>query len=61
MEKAQGQRSAAVLDSRYEAAATPKDYICRSHLSFYHYIGALPCRRDGGDPSAVLVAQWEVE
>jgi hypothetical protein len=61
MEKAQGQCSTAVLDSRYEAATAPKDYIRCSHLSFYHYIGAFPGSRDGGDPSAVLVTQWEVK
>jgi hypothetical protein len=61
MEKTQGQRATAVLNSCYEAAAAPKDYIRCSYLSFYYYIGAFPSSRDGGDPSTVLVAQWEVE
>jgi hypothetical protein len=61
MEKAQGQRTAAVLDARHQTTAAPEYHVGCPHVSFDYHIRAFSGSGDGGDPGTVLVAQGQVE
>jgi hypothetical protein len=61
MEKSQGYRTAAVLQTRHQGAAAAKDDIRRPDLALDHHVSPLNSSGDGCDAGAILVAKWQVE